>query len=169
LLIKCLWNKFPKKLLNIYDSCDLLLRLKEFVDRQRRFLFLILSLIWGIEMARILIVDDAKFMRTLVKDALVPKGHEIVGEAENGNIAIEMYKKFKPDLVTMDITMREKDGIQAAEEILQMDSSAKIIMVTALGQENLLTKAIKLGVKDFVVKPFPPERLQKAAEKALNG
>jgi len=67
----------------------------------------------------------------------------------------------------MDITMREKDGIEAAEEILTIDPSAKIIMVTALGQENLLTKAIKLGVKDFVVKPFPPERLQKAAEKAL--
>ncbi len=119
-------------------------------------------------MARVLIVDDAKFMRTLVKDALTPKGHEIVAEAENGNIAVEMYKKYKPDLVTMDITMREKDGIQAAEEILQFDAGAKIIMVTALGQENLLTKAIKLGVKDFVVKPFPPERLQKAAEKALN-
>lgn len=118
-------------------------------------------------MARILIVDDAKFMRTLVRDALVPKGYEIVGEAENGNVAVDMYKKLKPDLVTMDITMREKDGIQAAEEILRMDPSARIIMVTALGQENLLTKAVKLGVRDFVVKPFPPERLQKAAEKAL--
>lgn len=106
-------------------------------------------------------------MRTLVKDALVPAGHEIVGEAENGNEAVELYRRLKPDLVTMDITMREKDGIEAAEEILNIDSGAKIIMVTALGQENLLTKAIKLGVKDFVVKPFPPERLQKAAEKAL--
>ncbi|MCK7484075.1 MAG: response regulator [Candidatus Moduliflexus flocculans] len=107
-------------------------------------------------------------MRTLVKDALVPAGHEIVGEAENGNEAVELYKKLKPDLVTMDITMREKDGIEAAGEILSADSSARIIMVTALGQESLLTKAIKLGVKDFVVKPFPPERLQKAAEKALS-
>jgi two-component system, chemotaxis family, chemotaxis protein CheY len=119
------------------------------------------------KMAKILIVDDAKFMRTLVKDALVPKGHEIVGEAENGKIAVDMYKRVKPDLVTMDITMREKDGIEAAEEILAMDPSARIIMVTALGQENLLTKAIRIGVKDFVVKPFPPERLQRAAEKAL--
>lgn len=119
-------------------------------------------------MASVLIVDDAKFMRTLVKDALVPVGHQIVGEAENGNEAVELYKRLKPDLVTMDITMREKDGIEAAEEILRIDSRAKIIMVTALGQENLLTKAIKLGVKDFVVKPFPPERLQKAAEKALS-
>lgn len=119
-------------------------------------------------MARILIVDDAKFMRTLVRDALVPKGHEIVGEAENGREAVELYQNLKPDLVTMDITMREKDGIQAAEEILQMDKAARIIMVTALGQETLLTKAIRIGVKDFVVKPFPPERLQKAAEKALS-
>lgn len=119
-------------------------------------------------MAKVLIVDDAKFMRTLVKDALVPNGHEIVGEAENGNEAVDLYKKLSPDLVTMDITMREKDGIEAAEDILKFDPQAKIIMVTALGQENLLTKAIKLGVKDFVVKPFPPERLQKAAEKALS-
>lgn len=118
-------------------------------------------------MAKVLIVDDAKFMRNLVKDALVSAGHAIAGEAENGNQAVDMYKKLKPDLVTMDITMREKDGIEAAEEIIKIDSNAKIIMVTALGQEYLLTKAIKLGVKDFVVKPFQPERLQKAVEKAL--
>ena len=118
-------------------------------------------------MAKVLVVDDAKFMRTLVKDALTAVGHEIVAEAENGNEAVALYKQHKPDLTTMDITMREKDGIEAAEEILAHDPAARVIMVTALGQENLLTKAIKLGVKDFVVKPFPPERLQKAAEKAL--
>jgi two-component system chemotaxis response regulator CheY len=119
-------------------------------------------------MARVLIVDDAKFMRTLVKDALSSAGHEIVGEAENGNQAIEMYKSLKPDLVTMDITMREKDGLAAAADILKLDGAARIIMVTALGQEDLLAKAIKMGVKDFVVKPFPPDRLQQAAEKALS-
>lgn len=119
-------------------------------------------------MARVLIVDDAKFMRTLVKDALSSAGHEIVGEAENGNQAVEMYNSLKPDLVTMDITMREKDGLEAAGEILGADSAARIIMVTALGQEDLLARAIKMGVKDFVVKPFPPERLQQAAEKALS-
>ncbi|MCB1175451.1 MAG: response regulator [Leptospiraceae bacterium] len=118
-------------------------------------------------MAKILIVDDAKFMRTLVRDALTSGGHEIVGEAENGNQAIEMYDQLKPDLTTMDITMREKDGLEAAQEILKKDPSARIIMVTALGQEDLLAKAIKMGVKDFVVKPFPPERLQTAAAKAL--
>jgi two-component system, chemotaxis family, chemotaxis protein CheY len=119
-------------------------------------------------MARVLIVDDAKFMRTLVKDALVAAGHEIAGEAENGNQAIEMYKNLKPDLVTMDITMREKDGLEAASEILKFDGRARVIMVTALGQEDLLARAIKMGVKDFVVKPFPPERLQQAAQKALS-
>lgn len=119
-------------------------------------------------MARILIVDDAKFMRTLVRDALTSAGHEIVGEAENGNQAVELYSKVKPDLTTMDITMREKDGLEAAQEILNQDSSARIIMVTALGQEDLLARAIKMGVKDFVVKPFPPERLQQAAAKALS-
>ena len=118
-------------------------------------------------MARVLIVDDAKFMRTLVKDALSSAGHEIVGEAENGNQAIEMFQSLKPDLVTMDITMREKDGLEAAGDILKMDKTARIIMVTALGQEDLLARAIKMGVKDFVVKPFPPERLQQAASKAL--
>ncbi|MCS7205782.1 MAG: response regulator [Leptospiraceae bacterium] len=119
-------------------------------------------------MARILVVDDAKFMRTLVKDALTSKGHVIVGEAENGNQAIELYEKLKPDLVTMDITMREKDGLEAAAEILKKDPNARIIMVTALGQEDLLARAIKMGVKDFVVKPFPPERLIQATEKALS-
>lgn len=119
-------------------------------------------------MARILVVDDAKFMRTLVKDALSSHGHVIVGEAENGNQAIEMYEKLKPDLVTMDITMREKDGLEAASEILKKDPNARIIMVTALGQEDLLARAIKMGVKDFVVKPFPPERLIQATEKALS-
>ena len=118
-------------------------------------------------MARILIVDDAKFMRTLVKDALTAVGHEIVGEAENGNVAVEKYKELKPDLVTMDITMREKDGIEATSEIIKFDAKARVIMVTALGQEDLLAKAIKMGVKDFVVNPFPPERLQQAAAKAL--
>jgi two-component system chemotaxis response regulator CheY len=106
-------------------------------------------------------------MRTLVKDALSSAGHTIVGEAENGNIAIDMYNNLKPDLVTMDITMREKDGLEAASDILKKDPKARIIMVTALGQEDLLARAIKMGVKDFVVKPFPPERLQQAAAKAL--
>ena len=118
-------------------------------------------------MARILIVDDANLMRKMVKTALIPLGHTIVAEAVNGVEAVEKYDELKPDLVTMDITMKEKDGIEAAEEILAKDKNARIIMVTALGQENLLTKAVKIGVRDFVVKPFTPDRLQQAAQKAL--
>ena len=102
------------------------------------------------------------------KDGVITSPKGAVGIMQIMPSTVELYRKLKPDLVTMDITMREKDGIEAAGEILGLDPSAKIIMVTALGQESLLTKAIKLGVKDFVVKPFPPERLQKAAEKALS-
>ncbi len=117
---------------------------------------------------KILIVDDAAFIRTMVKDILVPRGFEIVGEATNGNEAVKKYMELKPDLVTMDITMREKDGLEAAREILQKDPNARIIMVTALGQEQLLIESFKIGVKDFVVKPFEPERILSAVEKALS-
>ncbi|MCU0847355.1 MAG: response regulator [Spirochaetes bacterium] len=119
-------------------------------------------------MARILVVDDANFMRRLVITTLVPLGHEIVGEAENGFKAVTMYRSQKPDIVTMDITMKEKDGISAAEEILKMDPNARIIMVTAMGQRDLLSRAIAIGVRDFVVKPFTPERLREAVTKALS-
>ena len=117
---------------------------------------------------KILIVDDAAFIRTMVKDILAPRGFEIVGEATNGNEAVQKYMELKPDLVTMDITMREKDGLEAAREILQKDPNARIIMVTALGQEQLLIESFKIGVKDFVVKPFEPERILSAVEKALS-
>jgi len=122
----------------------------------------------GVNGKKILIVDDAAFIRTMVKDILVPRGFEIVGEATNGNEAVQKYMELKPDLVTMDITMREKDGLEAAREILQKDPNARIIMVTALGQEQLLVESFKIGVKDFVVKPFEPERILSAVEKALS-
>ncbi len=118
-------------------------------------------------MARILIVDDALLMRTIVKKELLPDGHEIVGEAKNGREAVEQYQKVKPDIVTMDITMEEKNGIDAAEEILSKDPDARIVMVTALGQEHLLSRAIRMGVKDFVVKPFDGDRIRAAITKAL--
>ncbi len=116
---------------------------------------------------RILIVDDATFIRMIVKSILVPRGFEIAGEAANGSEAVRKYFDLKPDLVTMDITMNEKDGLQAAREILTMDKNARIIMVTALGQERMLIDSFKIGVKDFVVKPFKPERLLTAVQKAL--
>ena len=116
---------------------------------------------------RVLVVDDANFIRIIVKNILVPHGFEIVGEATNGDEAVKMYEKLKPDLVTMDITMKEKSGVQAAREILAKDPDARIIMITALGQEKMLIDCFKLGVKDFVVKPFDPKRILSAAEKAL--
>ncbi len=116
---------------------------------------------------KILIVDDASFIRMMVKDILVPRGFEIAGEAVNGNEAVRKYEELKPDLVTMDITMKEKDGLNAAREILMRHPDARIVMVTALGQEKMLMESIKLGVKDFVVKPFEPERILSAVEKAL--
>jgi len=116
---------------------------------------------------RILVVDDANFMRMIVKDTLMPKGFEICGEATNGNEAVRQYEKLKPDLVTMDITMKEKDGLEAAREILAKDPHARIVMVTALGQEKMLMDCMSLGVKDFVVKPFEPQRILNAVEKAL--
>jgi two-component system chemotaxis response regulator CheY len=116
---------------------------------------------------RILIVDDAAFIRIIVKNILVPRGFQIAGEATNGAEAVRMYHELKPDLVTMDITMNEKDGLEAARDIIQMDPNARIIMVTALGQEKMLIDSFKIGVKDFVVKPFKPERLITAVNKAL--
>ncbi len=117
---------------------------------------------------RILIVDDANFMRMVVKDTLVPCGFEIVGEATNGNEAVAKYQQLRPDLVTMDITMKEKDGVAAAREILAKDPGARIVMVTALGQERMLMDCLTLGVKDFVIKPFEAERMVSAVRKALS-
>jgi len=116
---------------------------------------------------KILIVDDATFIRKMVKDILIPRGFEIAGEATNGSEAVKMYEDLNPDLVTMDITMKEKDGLESAKEILLKHPDARIIMVTALGQEKMLVESFKAGVKDFVVKPFKPERIISAVEKAL--
>jgi two-component system, chemotaxis family, chemotaxis protein CheY len=116
---------------------------------------------------RVLVVDDANFMRIIVKDTLTPHGFVIVGEATNGNEAVVKYTQLKPDLVTMDITMKEKDGVAAAREILALDPDARIVMVTALGQERMLMDCLTLGVRDFVVKPFDPGRIVTAAQKAV--
>ena len=116
---------------------------------------------------KVLVVDDANFMRMIVRDTLSPRGFEIVGEATNGNEAVSKFESLHPDLVTMDITMKEKDGLQAAREILARHPDARIIMVTALGQERMLLDSIALGVRDFVVKPFTAERIVSAVEKAL--
>ena len=118
-------------------------------------------------MARVLIVDDAAFMRKLLTDALTNGGHEVVGEAGNGIEAVARWQELRPELTTLDITMPEKDGLSALAEIMAIDPSAKIIMCSALGQEGKVLEAVKLGAKDFVVKPFQPPRVLEAVEKAL--
>jgi two-component system, chemotaxis family, chemotaxis protein CheY len=117
---------------------------------------------------KILIVDDAAFMRMMIKDILTKGGFEVVGEAADGNQAVEKYKELNPDLVTMDITMPEKDGIAALKEIKGMDSGAKIIMCSAMGQQAMVIDAIQAGAKDFIVKPFQADRVIEAIQKALS-
>jgi two-component system chemotaxis response regulator CheY len=116
---------------------------------------------------KILIVDDAKLMRGIIKKAFEDVPGLTILEAENGDAGVRLYEATKPDLVTMDITMDYKNGVEAAREILRMNPSARIIMVTALGQEGLLKECVALGVADFIVKPFTKDRILTAAGKAL--
>ncbi|MGV3467026.1 MAG: response regulator [Heyndrickxia sp.] len=116
---------------------------------------------------RILIVDDAAFMRMMVKDILTKNGFDVVGEAADGAQAVEKYKELKPDLVTMDITMPEMDGISALKEIKGMDPNAKVIMCSAMGQQAMVIDAIQAGAKDFIVKPFQADRVIEAIQKTL--
>jgi two-component system, chemotaxis family, chemotaxis protein CheY len=118
-------------------------------------------------MARVLVVDDAAFMRKMVSDALTGGGHEIVGEAANGAEAVQRFQELRPDVLTLDITMPEKDGLTALKEIIAVDPGAKVIMCSALGQESKVLESIKLGAKDFVVKPFQADRVLSAIDKAL--
>ena len=117
--------------------------------------------------ARILIVDDAAFMRMMLKDILVKNGFEVVGEAENGNDALNKYKELNPDLVTMDITMPDVDGITELKKIKEFDSDAKVIMCSAMGQQAMVVEAIQNGAKDFIVKPFQADRVVEAIKKAV--
>ncbi|WP_234119579.1 response regulator [Clostridium hydrogenum] len=118
-------------------------------------------------MARVLIVDDAAFMRMMIKDILEKNGFEVVGEASNGLKAVEIYKAEKPDVVTMDITMPDMDGIEAVKAIKSFDASAKVIMCSAMGQQTMVMDAIKAGARDFIVKPFQADRVLEAIKKAL--
>jgi len=118
-------------------------------------------------MARVLIVDDAAFMRMMIKDILEKNGFQVVGEANNGIKAVELYKKEKPDVVTMDITMPDMDGIDAVKEIKAFDPAAKIIMCSAMGQQTMVMDAIKAGARDFIVKPFQPDRVLEAIKKVV--
>jgi len=117
---------------------------------------------------RVLIVDDADFMRMMIKDILIKNGYEIAGEATDGNSAFQKYKEIAPDLVTMDITMPEMDGVDTVKAIIEYDPNAKIIMVSAIGQQAIVIDAIQAGAKDFIVKPFIPERVLEAITKVLS-
>ena len=117
-------------------------------------------------MARILIVDDAEFLRVRISKMLIGNGHQVI-EANNGLVAVNTYKSDHPDCVLMDITMPEMDGLQALKEIRAFDPKAKVVMLTALGQESVVLEAIKSGARDFVVKPFEPDRVLNAIRKAL--
>ncbi|MBE3574852.1 MAG: response regulator [Firmicutes bacterium] len=116
---------------------------------------------------RVLIVDDAAFMRMMLRDILTKAGFEVVGEADNGASAVKSYEELRPDVVTMDITMPEMDGIAATRKIRALDPNAVVIMCSAMGQQALVIDAIQAGAKDFVVKPFQPERVAEAVRKAV--
>ncbi|HTT68696.1 MAG TPA: response regulator [Gemmatimonadales bacterium] len=116
---------------------------------------------------RVLVCDDAIFMRTMISDILSGAGYEVVGEAETGLQAIERYRELNPDLVTMDIVMPDMGGIDAVREIVKQDPNAKILMCSAMGQQALVVEAIQAGAKDFVVKPFQPSRVLEAVQRVL--
>jgi two-component system chemotaxis response regulator CheY len=116
-------------------------------------------------MKKVLIVDDAAFMRAAIKTILERNGFEVVGEAENGAIGVRKYQKLRPDIVTMDITMPEMTGLEALKHIRSFDPDAKVIMITAMGQEHLVKEAILSGAKSFIVKPFKEEHVVQTLKK----
>ena len=123
-------------------------------------------------MARILIVDDALFMRRMLSDIMVGAGHEVVGEAGDAQEGIRLYSERRPDVVTMDIVMPANeglDGIGALRKIIEMDPNARVVMVSALGQQEMILEALKIGAKDFIVKPFLEENVVKAIERVASG
>ncbi|HOE12123.1 MAG TPA: response regulator [bacterium] len=114
-----------------------------------------------------LIVDDAAFMRMMLREILTKGGYEVAGEAVNGKEAIEIYRNVSPDFVTMDITMPDMDGIEALREIKKIDANAVVIMCSAIGQQANVLEAIKTGARDFIVKPFQPERVLESIKKTV--
>ncbi len=116
---------------------------------------------------KILLADDLSFMRMMQKDMLEQEGFEIIGEASNGIEAVNKYKELRPDIIVLDITMPYMNGLEAMRKIFEFDPNAKIIICSALGQQQLIIEAIKAGVKDFIVKPFKKERMISAIKKAL--
>jgi len=120
-------------------------------------------------MKKVLIADDAAFMRMAIRKLLEKNGFEVVGEAENGRVAVKKYKELKPDVVTMDITMPEMTGIEALKSIKEFDPGAKVVMISAMGQEVLVKESIMFGAKSFIVKPFKEEHVIMTLNKVLSG
>jgi len=118
-------------------------------------------------MGNILVVDDAAFLRAMLKDILEKDGHRVLCEAANGLEAVEKFKAFRPDVVTMDITMPVMEGIEALKEIKKLDPQAKVIMCSAMGQKNMIMEAIRAGADDFIVKPFQASRVLEAVSKMI--
>ena len=118
-------------------------------------------------MAKIMLVDDAAFMRMMVKNALTKSGYDNFGEAQDGAEAVKKYDEENPDMVIMDITMPNMDGLQALKKIKESHPDAKIVMCTAMGQESMVVDAIKSGAKDFIVKPFQEDRVLEAVKKVI--
>lgn len=118
-------------------------------------------------MAKVLVVDDTAFMRKILRDALTGGGHEVVGEAVDGQDAVDRYRELRPEVTTLDITMPQKDGLSALREILTIDPAARVVMCSALGQESKVLESIKAGARDFVVKPFQADRVLTAVDRAL--
>jgi len=115
-------------------------------------------------MAAVLIVDDTLFMRSSIRQMLEANGHSVAGEATNGKEAIEKFEEVKPDVILMDITMPDMDGLEALRRIKEIDPKAKVIMCTAMGQQAMVAKAVELGAQQFIVKPFQPDRLMAAID-----
>jgi two-component system, chemotaxis family, chemotaxis protein CheY len=116
---------------------------------------------------KVLFVDDSSFMRTILKGIILKEPFALAGEADNGKDAVELYKQLRPDIVTMDIVMPEMDGIDAVKEIRAFDPEAKIIMVSAMGQQSMVIDAIQAGARDFIIKPFQPPRVQEALKRVV--
>lgn len=116
---------------------------------------------------RIVIADDASFMRMMIRDILTANGYEVVAEADNGAAVVERYNEFKPDLIIMDLTMPEVDGIRAIKAIKKIDNEARIIVCSAMGQQAMVIESIRAGARDFIVKPFQAERVLEAVRKAI--
>jgi two-component system chemotaxis response regulator CheY len=116
---------------------------------------------------RVLIVDDALFMRNMLRNIFIESGFEVVGEAADGNEAVQQYEALRPDLTTMDIVMPERNGIEALKLIVKGDPAARVVICSALGQESLIIEALEAGARDFIVKPFKPAKVVEVAQKVL--